>query len=286
MQPVVSTDWLAGQLDNPRIVPVDVRWKHNDPDHGCDAFRKARIPRAVRLDLDDDLSDRSDPDLRRGRHPLPDAKRFAETLAQSGIGRDSIVIAYDDAAGSIAARLWFMLRWIGHTDGAVLDGGIDKWLAEDRPVESGPFALPTIHCHAITPRPDASMLLTTKDEVAAALSDGVILLDARSLERFRGEFEPIDKHAGSIAGATNAPFTDNLTGDIVASGNVADDKIKTLRPAAELRQHFADLGINEKTPVACYCGSGVSACHNLLAFAVAGLPIPKLYPGSWSEWSL
>ncbi len=280
MDPIVSTDWLADRLEDPNIVIADVRWYHNKPHEARRAFLNARIPGAAFFDLDRELSDRSDPDLYRGRHPLPDPQRFAETLASKGVSRDSTVIVYDDAAGSIAARLWWMLHWIGHRAVAVLDGGITKWVAEVRPTESGPArprdpAASTGH-KPIPCEPDASMLLATKRSVTDAFASGVILLDARSPERFRGEVEPIDKHAGRIAGAANAFFAHNLT----------TDEIKTFRPPADLRGYYERLGITPETDVACYCGSGVSACHDILAMTLAGLPTPRLYPGSWSEWSL
>ncbi len=272
MGPLVSTEWLGNHLDRPEMVVVDARWKHGQPGWGRDAYTECRIRGAVYLDLDDDLSDRSD--LSRGRHPLPEPGRFVEALAAVGIGRGSTVIAYDDAAGAVAARLWWMLRWIGHADAAVLDGGLDGWSAGGRPIERGPSVPPTRHRNPLDPRTDDSMVLATPESVGEALMSGVVLLDARSPERFRGEQEPIDKFAGRITGARNAPFSENLAGE----------DVKVFRPADALRLHYEELGIGPETQVACYCGSGVTACHDILALVLAGYAMPRLYPGSWSEW--
>ncbi len=276
MNPIVSTDWLAAKLTDPDLVVADVRWQHGKPDAGRTAYTTARIPGAVFLDLDTDLSDRSDPELIRGRHPLPDAQRFVDSLADAGIGRGTTVVVYDGATGSIASRLWFMLRWVGHTNVAVLDGGMAKWVAENRPTDEAAPATRTAHSQPIIAQPNDSLLLPTKSAVAAALARGTLLLDARAPERFRGEHEPIDKHAGRIAGAVNAPF----------DGNLRSREVGTMHSPDELRTRFQSLGVTQEAEVACYCGSGVTACHDLLALAIAGFTNTKLYPGSWSEWSL
>jgi thiosulfate/3-mercaptopyruvate sulfurtransferase len=189
-------------------------------------------------------------------------------LGGAGIGPSDFVVACDDQAGAVAARLWYVLRAHGHERVAVLDGGIVKWTSEGRPLEPGAVAPP--------PVPYAARLLpgfvVTKAEVAA-LPPGALVLDARAGERYRGEVEPIDPRAGHIPGATSAPFSLNLTGD----------KAPVFRPLAELRAHYAVLGAGEREPVV-YCGSGVTACHDLLALHLAGLR-GRLYAGSWSEWS-
>jgi thiosulfate/3-mercaptopyruvate sulfurtransferase len=189
-------------------------------------------------------------------------------LGAAGIGNDTDVVAYDDQSGAVAARLWFLLRAYGHDRAAVLDGGITKWSAEGRPLSSETPSPPPAR-FAARPRPE--LLRGKKDVVEGRAS--LLLLDARAPERFRGEVEPIDPRAGHIPGALSAPFSANLTGDAVP----------VFRPADELRRRYAELGASERTPVV-YCGSGVTACHDLLALQLAGLP-GRLYAGSWSEWS-
>lgn len=274
MNPIVSTPWLAERLDHSDVVPVDVRWNPKASGAGREAFEAGRIPGAVRLDLDDDLSDRSD--LSKGRHPLPDPKAFANRLAKVGIGRATTVVAYDNMSGAIGARLWWMLRWIGHERSAVLDGGIEKWMEEGHSLETGPEGAVEPNTDPIVPKPDSNMVIEKKALIAALESHGVALLDARDPKRYRGEFEPIDMHAGHIPGAINAPYSDNLT----------DDATPVFRSPTELRMVYEELNLPSGAPVACSCGSGVTACHDILAMTIAGFDMPKLYVGSWSEWSV
>jgi thiosulfate/3-mercaptopyruvate sulfurtransferase len=189
-------------------------------------------------------------------------------MGAAGIGPDTLVVAYDDQAGSVAARLWFLLRAHGHAAAAVLDGGIPKWIAEGRPLDT---ALP-----AIAPRPFVARLrpelLASKEELRAP-SASRLVIDARAAERYRGETEPIDPRAGHIPGAVNAPYTGNLTSDAQP----------VFRSPDALRERFVALGADSTEPIV-YCGSGVTACHDILALHLAGLPA-RLYPGSWSEWS-
>ncbi len=253
---------------------ADIRWQHGQPDFGRDAFLAARLPGAVRLDLDRDLSDLSDP--RRGRHPLPDPRDLVAALARAGIGEGTRVIAYDDQAGGVAGRLWWLLRWLGREGAAaVLDGGLPKWLAEGRPVASGPAPAPVAHPRPLPPLVRDG-LTATAEEIAREAGRGLIVLDARAAERYRGEVEPIDARAGHIPGAVSAPFADNL----------APGDPPVFRSPAELRATFARLGIAppDGPRVVCSCGSGVTACHDLLALEAAGIRGARLYPGSWSEW--
>ncbi len=267
---LVTTEWLAPRLGDPRLVVADVRWDMADPKGGRAAYEAGHIPGAVFLDLDTQLADRSD--LRRGRHPLPDPLRFVKILAEVGIGKGKSVIAYDGGGGEIAARLWWMLRWIGHDDVAVLDGSLNKWVAEERTLESGPVP-PALAVPPLEPLPRLGMVLP-KTEVQPAIERGLLLLDARAPERYRGEVEPVDRCAGHIPGAINAPWAENMT----------PSAPPVFRNPETLRARFKALGVRPGTAVACSCGSGVTACHDILALEIAGFPGARLYPGSWSEW--
>ena len=274
MHDLVDTAWLAAHLGDDNLVVADIRWQHGQPDFGREAFAAGRIPGAVRLSLDTDLSDLRD--LSRGRHPLPDPRNLVAALARAGIGEGTRVVAYDDAAGGVAARLWWLLRWLGLKGvGFLLDGGLAKWTAEERPVESGTARDPAPHPRPLAPRAREELTVSRAD-VARAEALGLVLLDARAPERYRGEVEPIDTRAGHIPGALNAPFAANLT------GNAAP----LFRSPEELRAAFARLGLGpgDGPRVVCYCGSGVTACHDLLALELAGIRGARLYPGSWSEW--
>jgi thiosulfate/3-mercaptopyruvate sulfurtransferase len=266
---LASTDWLGAHLDDPGVRVVDVRWSLDPGRRGRDVYAAGHIPRAVFLDMDTDLSapggGRGQP---AGRHPWPGPPQVAEVMGRAGIGPGTFVVAYDDQAGAHAARLWYLLRAHGHDGVAVLDGGIGKWAAEGRPLETVPT---TPEPAVFVPRPREGWVLG-KAQVAGR-PPGALLLDARAPERFRGEAEPLDPRAGHIPGARNAPFTHNLTGG----------RLPVFRPAAELRERYAALGAEDQEPIF-YCGSGVTACHGLLALHVAGLR-GRLYAGSWSEWS-
>jgi thiosulfate/3-mercaptopyruvate sulfurtransferase len=263
---LVTTDWLAGRLSDPAVRICDVRWYLDPARKGRDAFRAGHIPGAVFLDLNDDLSAPAR-DGSRGRHPWPSEEQVARVMGRAGIGPETTVVAYDDQAGAIAGRLWYLLRAHGHEAVAVLDGGLAKWIAEGRPLETEAKApAPAVFAGGLQPG-----FLAEKDEMVRRRPR--LVLDARVGPRFRGETEPIDSRAGHIPGAKNAPYPGNLT-----SGEVP-----VFRPAAELRRRFEAIGADREEPVV-YCGSGVTACHDLLALHVAGLR-GRLYPGSWSEWS-
>jgi thiosulfate/3-mercaptopyruvate sulfurtransferase len=268
-QTLISTFELAGHLNLPDWAIIDCRFALAEPARGRRDYLAAHIPGAVYAHLEEDLSGAIVPG-RTGRHPLPNLDDFARRLAAWGIAPGVQVVAYDDDNGSMAARLWWLLRWAGHDDVAVLDGGWAAWQAEGRPTRIG--------TETREPR-DAVLevrnrLVADADDVAALTANPTaLLIDARSRERFRGEQEPIDPVAGHIPGAICAPFSENL------------DRNGRFRPANELRARFRDLLGDAPTGQAIfYCGSGVTAAHNLLALAHAGLGDARLYPGSWSEW--
>jgi thiosulfate/3-mercaptopyruvate sulfurtransferase len=251
----------------PRV--VDVRWYLDPARHGRQAYRAGHIPTALFLDVEEDLSapggGRGRP---AGRHPWPSPEQVARVMGRAGIGPGVQVVAYDDASGSTAARLWYLLRAHGHEDVAVLDGGLQAWLDAGRSLATDePRVEPVSFQAALRPGfvvDKAAMIATHRDR---------LVLDARVGERYRGEAEPIDPRAGHIPGARNAPWTENLTKDAVPRFRTAD----------VLRRRYEALGVGEREPVV-YCGSGVTACHDLLALHLAGLP-GRLYAGSWSEWS-
>ncbi|HKU46436.1 MAG TPA: sulfurtransferase [Burkholderiales bacterium] len=262
-----STLVSAGELEKnlPRWRVFDCRHDLARPALGEEQYKQGHIPGALFASLERDLSGRKTG--RNGRHPLPDPQDFEKWLEKTGLTPQDQAVCYDAGPGSMAARLWWMLRWIGHPNVAVLDGGFAKWVKEGRPVTTDvphftPFNYP------IRPRPDLAA------DVHAVAKTRSLLLDARAPVRYRGEQEPIDPVAGRIPGAKNRFNMDNLS----AAG--------THKTAAELRKDFESvLGGRPPSDVIHYCGSGVAACHNLLAMEHAGLKGGKLYAGSWSEWS-
>jgi thiosulfate/3-mercaptopyruvate sulfurtransferase len=225
------------------------------------AYDTAHLPGAVFVDLERWLSGPPSPES--GRHPLPDPHVFAEGMSRLGIGDNTAVIAYDDAGGVIAARLVWMLRTTGHP-AALLDGGIAAW---DRPLTTNE---PAITPAPFTARPWPPERLATADDAADPAN---VVIDARQRERFLGAPDPIDARSGHIPGARSLPTREHLTDDL------------RLRPGPELRQRLNHVGIDGSAPVVSYCGSGVTACHNLLVIEHAGLGTGRLYPGSWSQWS-
>jgi thiosulfate/3-mercaptopyruvate sulfurtransferase len=260
---------LAAVLGDPDLAVVDCRFTLDDPGWGERDYTSRHIPGAVYADLDRDLS--GEKTGTNGRHPLPDADALRTTFGRLGIDRRVQVVAYDQDSGMWASRLWWLLRWLGHDAVAVLDGGFAAWAADGRPVAAGVESRAARRFRG-DPRPGA---LVGADEVARLIQRrDRRLLDVRAPERFSGAVEPIDKAAGHIPGAVNYPFRSSL-----------DDRGQ-FRPAAELRAQLdaALAGIGPDQAV-CYCGSGVTACHTLLAMEHAGLRGGKLYPGSWSEWS-
>jgi thiosulfate/3-mercaptopyruvate sulfurtransferase len=269
VDPIVSTDWLAEHLRDPDLRVVDVRWYLDPARRGRDAYAAGHIPGAIYLDVDADLSAPGGArGGRLGRHPWPSEEQVSRVMSAAGIDAETRVVAYDDQAGATAARLWYVLRAHGHEDVAVLDGGIVKWVAEGRAVEAR--TQPPVPARFVARLRPGSVL--SKEEVAAGAA-GRLLLDARAPDRYRGEVEPIDPRAGHIPGAKSAPFSANLT----------PGPVPVFLPPAALRRKYAALGADTTPPVV-YCGSGVTACHDLLALHAAGLQ-GSLYAGSWSEWS-
>jgi thiosulfate/3-mercaptopyruvate sulfurtransferase len=265
---LVSVSDLAARLEDAGWVVCDCRHDLADVEAGRRAYRESHIPGARFVHLDEDLS--APKTGKNGRHPLPDPERFARRLGELGIGNDAQVVAYDASGGCYAARLWWMLRWLGHRAAAVLDGGWAAWTGAGLPVTAMvPEIRPARFRPAETPLPTVSAEEIARDIVERRRR----LLDARAPNRFRGETETFDPVAGHIPGATNRFFQLNLD----ASGR--------FKPPALLRHEFDKLLGNDAPPqVTHYCGSGVTACHNLLAMEIAGLSGSRLYPGSWSEW--
>jgi thiosulfate/3-mercaptopyruvate sulfurtransferase len=265
---LISTGVLASHLHEGWAI-VDCRYDLQNESWGRDQYRVAHVPGATYASLGEDLA--APRTGRNGRHPLPSIEALAETFGRLGISRDVQVIAYDQDTGAYASRLWWSLRYLGHDPVAVLDGGWAKWTREGQPTTSGDERRPPT---TFTPDPRPEMGLTV-EQVAARLGDpSRLLVDARAPERFEGRAEPIDRAAGHIPGAVNRFFRSNL----------ADDG--TMLASSVLRESFMSL-LNGRDPSAAvmYCGSGVTACQNLLAMEHAGLPGARLYVGSWSEWS-
>lgn len=266
---VVSASVLGENLVNPEWRIVDCRFDLMDESAGLAQYNRAHISGAVYADLNNDLA--GPVTERSGRHPLPAPGVFAATLSSWGIDKSTQVVVYDDGSGAIAARLWWMLRWLGHTGVAVLDGGFAAWVAAGNQTDS---SAPVRVSRDFVPRVDAKMEVSTEQLVGELTqSDPPLVVDARAERRFRGEIEPIDTRAGHIPGARNFPFSNNLGQD------------GRWKSPEELAGMFDDLGINRSdgTWVA-MCGSGVTACHLVLAAVRAGIPEPRLYIGSWSEW--
>jgi thiosulfate/3-mercaptopyruvate sulfurtransferase len=270
---IISTSELSQHLADPNWAPnwgvVDCRFALADVEKGRRDYQEAHIAGAVYAHLDDDLSGHVIPG-RTGRHPLPDINSFAQTLSSWGIDSQVQVVAYDDAGGAIAARLWWMLRWLGHEAVAVLDGGWPAWQNDGRPERSG---IETRPARTFSPNPQPHLLVEV-DEVERIRTDSAFhLIDSRSADRYRGENETIDPVAGHIPGAVSGPFANNL------------DEAGCFQAQAALKARFQDLLGNASPESAVfYCGSGVTAAHNLLAMAYAGLGDGRLYAGSWSEW--
>jgi len=256
--PLVSAEWLHEHLGEPNLRVIDFRW-YLLGKKGRDEYLAGHIPGAVFVEIDDVTGEGG------GRHPLPTTSLFENAMRRAGVGRETRVVVYDDSGGSVAARLWFLLRWFGHGAQSVLDGGLQAWAG---PLEEGDVEAARGDFESRPP--DRSGILDFEE--VAGLVDAP-LLDSRAGERYRGETEPIDPKAGHIPGARSAPFAGNLR---------EDGRFKSKE---ELRERFRELGVEGGEKVVVYCGSGVNACHNLLALELAGITDARLYAGSWSDWS-
>ena len=264
---LVSAQELAAHLNDPSWRVFDCRHDLARPETGEQAYREAHLPHAQFLHLDRDLSAR--PTGRNGRHPLPEPAALAAKLGQCGVSNDTQVVAYDDAGSMYAVRLWWLLRWLGHEKVAVLDGGLPAWQRAGYPLTGDvPNIRPAVFAWRLREKPVDTAY------IEARLRDpDLVLLDGRGADRFRGENETLDPVGGHIPGAANRPFRNNVT---------ADGRFK---PGPQLRREFQDLLKGKPVEnVVAYCGSGVTACHNLLALELAGLHGARLYAGSWSEW--
>jgi thiosulfate/3-mercaptopyruvate sulfurtransferase len=248
---------------------IDCRFSLDDTERGLRDYLNAHIPGAVYAHLDRDLSGKKLPG-RTGRHPLPDANSIAATFSAWGIDANTQVVVYDDATGTTAARLWWLLNWMGHCNVAILNGGWRGWSQSALPAKDGPECRTSRH---FEPREVSGAYVTAEYVRECGANPAYALLDARSAPRFRGEVEPIDPVAGHIPGAISAPCEENVTAEGI------------FLPREFLRRRFEAL-LKSVPPenVICYCGSGVTAAHNIFAIAYAGLGAVRLYAGSWSEW--
>jgi thiosulfate/3-mercaptopyruvate sulfurtransferase len=267
MRPLISADELLERASDPALRRVDVRFDLSDPEAGRRAYRAGHLPGAVYLHLDEDLSGPLRPDGIGGRHPLPDPHELARRLGRAGVGDAHEVVVYDDAGGAMAGRLWWLLHWIGRPRVRVLDGGLAAWTAAGGALSDAPASPEPARS---TADPQAAMVASAEEVRDLAGRDDVFLVDARAPERYRGEAEPLDRRAGHVPGARNRPFAGNLEGG-------------RFRAPEALRARFAPAEQARHTVV--YCGSGVTAAHDALAMALAGLAMPRLYAGSWSDWS-
>lgn len=272
MSPLVTTAWLAEHLADENVRVVDTRWYLLEPNKGENDYRRAHIPNAIYLSVDRDLAAPPLPDAKTGRHPLPNAETFAETMMRAGISNASQVVTYDDAGGANAARLWWLLKYFGHENVALLDGGLNQWLAEGRALSS---AAPNFPRGQFAARPNEKMAVSKAQMIQETRNPRALVLDARAGERYRGETEPVDARAGHIPDAHSAPIGGNLRGG-------ADFRFQD---AAALRERFVVLGADDAGEIIAYCGSGVNAAAEIFALQLAGYENTRLYAGSFSEWS-
>jgi thiosulfate/3-mercaptopyruvate sulfurtransferase len=263
---VVSAQWLLEHLEDPQVVIVDCRFSLADPELGRKQYLDSHIPRASYLDLNADLS--SPVQTHGGRHPLPGANALSQKLANIGINfADTLVVAYDDSRFGFASRLWWLLGYLGHDRAAVLDGGLAQWVKAGYPVTA---ELPIPKVGKFSPQVRTDWVVDIETVKATQNQPGKILVDSRESDRYRGDREPIDPIAGHIPGAVNYPWQDASSAD----GYLHSKKTQ--------RQRWANLDGSEEIIV--YCGSGVTACVNLLSLELAGFSKTKLYAGSWSDW--
>lgn len=267
---LISPQQLAARQEQPGLVILDCRFALEDTSYGQRSYANGHIAGSFFADLERDLSGPVSKG-KTGRHPLPDAQALVERLQYWGINQDSDVVLYDDGPGAFAARAWWLLAWLGKRDGVfILDGGLKAWHAAGLPLS---LDAPDKKPGHFAGQPDDSLVLSAEQLQARLEEPELTLIDARAEARFRGEVEPIDPIAGHIPGAQCAAFNENLGPD------------GRFLPAAQLKQRFAEK-LQGRAPesLVAYCGSGVTACHNLFALCLAGYPLGGLYAGSWSEW--
>jgi thiosulfate/3-mercaptopyruvate sulfurtransferase len=270
MASVVSADWLLNYLDDPNVVIIDCRFQLSDPSSGKKEYEASHLPGAFYLDLNQDLS--SPVQKHGGRHPLPNPHTLAQKLEKMGINfSQTKVIAYDDSRCAFAARLWWLLRYLGHDEVAVLDGGWSAWKKAGYPVSTD---IPSQQPGTFTPQLREDWVVNRKGVQARQKDPNAVIIDSRDPDRYRGEREPIDPVAGHIPGAVNFPWK-----------SVTDEQGNIYSPAEQRKRWLnGELSINENQEKIVYCGSGVTACVNLLSLHLAQLPEGKLYAGSWSDW--
>lgn len=263
---LVDRQWLKQQLDNPQVVIVDCRFKLADPGWGEEFYRTSHIKGAYYLDLNRDLS--AEVQRHGGRHPLPDSNILAEKFARMGIVKnETLVVAYDDSRFAFAARLWWLLRYLGHDSVALLDGGWNDWVKHDSPVSN---TIPESRSGNFKPEPNLDWLVDIDTVKSAQNDDSVIVVDSRDRDRYLGLSEPIDPVAGSIKGAVNSPWKQ------------VSHESGYLQPLTTQQQLWNDY--RQADEIIVYCGSGVTACVNLFSLNLAGFENTKLYPGGWSDW--
>lgn len=263
-RPLITSEELLPYISREDVRVLDCRWYLGEPEQGLLAYRAGHIPGAMHASLDSDLSGANGP----GRHPLPSPETFAATLSRLGVTASTRVVAYDDCGGAIASRLWWMLTDQGHRHSSVLDGGIQAWIRDDNAMTTEE-PLPAVG--DFRTRPWRGVV---DREAVAERPNGTKLIDSRSTERYQGRVEPVDPKAGHIPGAISHPQSLNLSSDL------------TFLSPERLREHFSGAGLaSDSTEAISSCGSGVTACHNILAMEVAGIARPSLYVGSWSDWS-
>jgi thiosulfate/3-mercaptopyruvate sulfurtransferase len=264
MSHLLRPEELQNILDNPNLIILDCQANLTDRDKSREMYLNEHIPGAFHADTETDLSSNIIPG-KTGRHPLPTIEQWQQTLQKWGLTKSSDIVIYDQSNGMFAARAWWLMLWAGLTRVQVLNGGLAAWKASGGETTSDIPTLP--ESSSLSIKPQTNWLVTAED--LPVTDDNQLLIDARALPRYQGKEEPLDTKAGHIPGAVNADFTGNLNAD------------NSFLPPAQLKQRFNTI---EGKDVICYCGSGITACHNILAIAEAGLPMPKLYPGSWSEW--
>lgn len=266
LYPIITASELIQRLEHQELVLVDTRFKLQDASYGRRVYGESHLPGAVYLDLNDDLS--GPVGARGGRHPLPDLNQLSQKLGACGIHAPAHVVAYDDAYNMYAGRLWWLLRYLGHTQVQVLDGGFSAWQALGYPLS---HEWPTPKPQVFVPQLHSTNLITHEELIQRLHEPGLLLLDARSADRYRGENETLDPRGGHIPGALNRPFMDNLIQGLY-------------KTAPQLQLELNALGANQAQEIVVYCGSGVSANQLLIALAAAGFNNTRLYAGSWSDW--